>query len=146
MSHSSDSAPGGYFFVAQRDNSKVSLHKIQLSENNPQSVAELGQYVISAEDDEIRVFDMRNSGSSQSIRYRIKGLEAGGGLAMTKMADGTYLLVETTGGDRTPSIITFYRINGSLTNTTTVRAIELSPPIFWYGARGQKRQNGVLLS
>ena len=145
MSHSSDSAPGGYFFVAQRDNSKVSLHKIQLSENNPQSVAELGQYVISAEDDEIRVFDMRNSGSSQSIRYRIKGLEAGGGLAMTKMADGTYLLwklqVETA-----PSIITFYRINGSLTNTTTVRAIELSPPIFWYGARGQKRQNGVLLS
>jgi hypothetical protein len=60
-------------------------------------------YVNSAEDDEIRVFDMRISGSSQSIRYRIKGLEAGGGLAMTKMADGTYLLVETTGGDRTVS-------------------------------------------
>ena len=139
MSHSSDSAHGGYFFVAQRDDGKVSLHNIQLSENShPQSVAEIGQYVISVEDDEIRVFDVRKTGTSSStnIRYRIKGLEAGGGLALTKMADGSYLFVETTGGSRTPRNTTFYRIQGSLTNPTTIKEIGMSvysQPDQWKG-------------
>lgn len=136
-SHSnSKSKNGGYYFIKKDDrNSLYAMHLAQT--DHPNSVAEIGQYVVTAGDgtDDVRFFDLRKIRSPQDVRRNVPGIDTGGGLGMARLADGAYMLVANTYGEIPKHrYAQFYRWEGPLTKPTSVKLLASSPysqPSHW---------------
>lgn len=140
MSHSAKSnSQGGFFFIKHDGkNSLYAMHRSNIA--HPLSVAEIGQYVISSEDSDIRVFDLRRIKSPQDIRFQVEGLNTGGGLSMAKLADGSHLLVSSFKGSQNDPGITrntdFHRLEGPISSPTDILhlgRVPYSQPSSWSG-------------
>jgi hypothetical protein len=137
-SHSNSAGhKGGYYFTKKTNRNDLSV--MQLSNtDHPYSVAELGQYVVSAEDEDVRFFDLRKIEAAQNVVSWVPGLDAGGGMAMGRLADGAHILVSSFPGGRSSGTryTDFYRWEGPLTaptDVTRLARVPYSQPSSWSG-------------
>jgi hypothetical protein len=135
--HNNNQGARGGFFFTKTGRTRNYLYSMHLSNSyHPYSVAEIGQFVVSAEGSDLRFFDLRSIASPQNVRKSVPGLKVGGGLALARLADGAHLLVASSPGahESGQRYTDFYRMDGPLTGPTTVTLLSrvaYSQPLSW---------------
>jgi hypothetical protein len=126
--NNNDGKKGGYYFTKKTN--RNDLRVMQLANvAHPFSVAELGQYVVSGESENVRFFDLRKIESGQDMNTWVPGINMGGGMAMGRLADGAHILVSSFPGGRQSGTryTDFYRWEGPLTAPTDVTLMARVP-------------------
>jgi hypothetical protein len=116
-----DDKQGAFFFVHQDEKGVKTLSALATANGaHPSGVHTIGNYLVGAEGDFLRLFALDQAASAQNVRYPVtvgKPLaSAGGGLGVAELVNGGHLLVSSPDGGTHPTVTRFHRLSGDLTD------------------------------
>jgi hypothetical protein len=137
--HSTDS--DGVLFVVRQGESQKRLDSLQwTSTDHPAGMQAIGQFIVYADADLLRVHDMTMSSAFQNRTLPVPspGIKGGGdGLGGTQLANGDTLIVAgPEKGDGNPTAYRFFTVRGSLLTSSQVTYLGEADSEKWKGYGG----------